>query len=726
MTAVSELCFKQTLSTLFNINTTATQIGHQSITVYKGIQFTPNPGSTEANFDSLPKPWFLESKTDSEVILCCKTSIFVNEVEILKEVHIDCSGSVTIHMRNRVVMPCDVGLPDSIYDSNTSLNQYLIILENMHTCLGKEIPSSVSEICRYKDQLTMRKRSPTCHTLMPVLASGNTCQRCHSMSDSHPTTSTVTIEDDSEGEHQQPNHSLPDVEPIPPDIDISFFFPNANETLMGFIQAQSLCCNLDANGKDARSRRWNANILSLALSVWIASPTAYRILGKSLYLPSEKLLQLYKNSVNKNPGVNEEMLTWMYEEFNRTDSPKVGGVVFDEMTIQSGLQLQPHSSGLDMFGYVDFGEENSGIANQNKSAEGIELATTALQFVFLALNGFRFPFAYILNHGLTSGQLTTLFWDIVSKLQTYEFDIKFVCMDGASTNRRFFNMIRMPGTYIARNICNFNATIACIMDYSHVIKKIRNSLFASGPDEEHKRSLLHPSGNIYWEYFTKAFTWDCNTHYLRIHRKLTNDHFNLNSYLKMRNHLAEQVLNSDMLILFLEYQKSLNSDMLILFLEYQKSLSDPTILDAVIELVTQTSKLVTIFRSHSPIMSMEDPRLAELSSVVDYFHSWNLFTEKERKKYKRKKEFFITTESYLDLQSCINGFLALCQEQVATSPIIPAIINSDVVENIFCQQRAIYNGPNTHPDALQYRYFNTLLRMKFLTHHGRSHFTQIT
>ena len=71
--------------------------------------------------------------------------------------------------------------------------------------------------------------------------------------------------------------------------------------------------------------------------------------------------------------------------------------MFDEMTIQWGLQLQPHNDGLDMFGYVDFGEKISGIANQRKPVEGIESATTAIQFVFLAMNGFRFPFAYIVK-----------------------------------------------------------------------------------------------------------------------------------------------------------------------------------------------------------------------------------------------------------------------------------------------------------------------------------------
>jgi hypothetical protein len=34
---------------------------------------------------------------------------------------------------------------------------------------------------------------------------------------------------------------------------------------------------------------------------------------------------------------------------------------------------------------------------------------------------------------------------------------------------------------------------------------------------------------------------------------------------------------------------------------------------------------------------------------------------------------------------------------------VPALINSDVVENEFNQQRSTYNGANTNPNALQYR-----------------------
>ena len=35
--------------------------------------------------------------------------------------------------------------------------------------------------------------------------------------------------------------------------------------------------------------------------------------------------------------------------------------------------------------------------------------------------------------------------------------------------------------------------------------------------------------------------------------------------------------------------------------------------------------------------------------------------------------------------------------------ITQSLINSDVVENQFCQQRAVYNGASTNPSALQYR-----------------------
>lgn len=39
-----------------------------------------------------------------------------------------------------------------------------------------------------------------------------------------------------------------------------------------------------------------------------------------------------------------------------------------------------------------------------------------------------------------------------------------------------------------------------------------------------------------------------------------------------------------------------------------------------------------------------------------------------------------------------------------SASIIPCRLNSDVIENIFCQQRTLHNGANTNPTYLGYCY----------------------
>ena len=441
-------------------------------------------------------------------------------------------------------------------------------------------------------------------------------------------------------------------------------------------------------GKDRRSRRWDEDVLSLALSLWVASPVAYRILYQFMYLPTERLLQMYKNSLDKNPGINHDMIKWMYCECERTDTVKEGGLIFDEMNIQAGVQLEPHGDGLKMFGYVDFGPYNNGLHQTHQKGKGLQLATTILQFVFVAYNGFRFPFAYFLCSGVTAAHLTSVFWDIVNTLKSYDFKITFVCMDGAATNRSFINEICESGSAIAKNLAHLHSEISCIMDFSHVVKKIRNSLSSSGAQDYHTRNLATHKGGIHWKLFIDAYQWDKTRNYLRIHRKLSNDHFYLNSTLKMRNHLAEQVLNKDMLYLFQEYQKTLD---------------DPEKMDAVIELLQQTSLFIEIFRSPQPICSIHDIRLTQLRTILAYFEDWEDFCKRKRGKKRVKNDMFITAESFADLTYCVKGFISLCHQVSVDHNIIPRLINSDVCENVFCQQRATYHGANANPDASQYR-----------------------
>ena len=88
-----------------------------------------------------------------------------------------------------------------------------------------------------------------------------------------------------------------------------------------------------------------------------------------------------------------------------------------------------------------------------------------------------------------------------------------------------------------------------IIDVSHVIKKIRNSVLKSKPDGIHHLTL--PSGkNVEWQHFVDAYVWDQGNP-VSLHRRLTKEHiFEVikNPSLKMRNHLAEDVLDHKCLV----------------------------------------------------------------------------------------------------------------------------------------------------------------------------------
>ena len=74
------------------------------------------------------------------------------------------------------------------------------------------------------------------------------------------------------------------------------------------------------------------------------SPQAYADLKSSgvLVLPSKRLLQYYKNSVDQAPGINLQQLDWMVKEAAFKNVPafgKHGGLVLDEMSVQDDIQV---------------------------------------------------------------------------------------------------------------------------------------------------------------------------------------------------------------------------------------------------------------------------------------------------------------------------------------------------------------------------------------------------
>jgi len=89
-----------------------------------------------------------------------------------------------------------------------------------------------------------------------------------------------------------------------------------------------------------------------------------------------------------------------------------------------------------------------------------------------------------------------------------------------------------------------NTLILLYVSLQHNIKKLRNNLSKSKASGT--KNLMVGSKCIAWKQWIEAFNWD-QANSLPFHHRLTTKHFQLGYSSKMRNHLAEQVLNEDML-----------------------------------------------------------------------------------------------------------------------------------------------------------------------------------
>ena len=193
-----------------------------------------------------------------------------------------------------------------------------------------------------------------------------------------------------------------------------------------------------------------------------------------------------------------------------------------------------------------------------------------------------------------------------------------------------------------------------------------------------------------WNHVEEAFQFNLQAGF-RLHRYLTKEHVELTSATKMRNKLAEQVLDKDILFLMKSYQATLD---------------DPERLSSTVCLMENTSVLVDVFKDKRPICDSTDRRLQQLREVLRFFNDWEKYAE-EFIVYSSLKHL-LSKETRDDINSSLTGFTAMCEDLLGKrNSITPAFINSDVIENHFCQQRGTCNGLNTNPTLAQYGPSNT-------------------
>ena len=159
------------------------------------------------------------------------------------------------------------------------------------------------------------------------------------------------------------------------------------------------------------------------------------------------------------------------------------GVLIDEMKISEGLVYNASTGNL--CGFIDSLDEESVLEFDENLDQPTNFASHALCFMIRGLkSNLQAVVATYATKSLSATQLYSRFWDLAAHLELVGLKVRCVVSDGASTNRRFYNLhagdYQDPVTFRMKN--KFTAEDRPI--YLHL-----------SPHENHKK--LH--GKCWWK-----------------------------------------------------------------------------------------------------------------------------------------------------------------------------------------------------------------------------------
>ena len=255
-----------------------------------------------------------------------------------------------------------------------------------------------------------------------------------------------------------------------------------------------------ASLKSASGMRWHPLILRLALSLKMASSSAYHIMRTSgvIRLPSERTLRDYTHFCKQSTGFSRELNDQLVAEANVLKCDELQKHVilaFDEMKIRDDIVYNKHQQ--EMIGFVDLGKVNNELVRAEKilnSKNGSsvlerDVATSMLVIMVRGITtSLRFPWAHFPTTGVSASTLMSLMWEAVEICELLGFYVIGITSDGAGPNRKFY---RMHGDsqkssshplYKVPNKYSCNRMLYFFSDPPHLVKTTRNCLSHSFPN----------------------------------------------------------------------------------------------------------------------------------------------------------------------------------------------------------------------------------------------------
>jgi hypothetical protein len=253
------------------------------------------------------------------------------------------------------------------------------------------------------------------------------------------------------------------------------------------------------------------------------------LLDLGLRLPSLCSIHNWMKKFEFKTGVNKQIVEFLKMKVpSMSKEDKECVLMWDEMAIKEYLEYDRNSDSLS--GISDFGENN----------RELECANEALVFMIQGVySNWKLSFSYYFSASCTTSEMlkTKVLENLEAVLST-GLKVRACVCDMSFTNQGLYRLLgcKTSNPYITVNGCQ----IYLLYDFPHLLKLIRNNLLKRYFIITDRRTKIEK--NIKWAYINQFRRRDRNCA-LRMAPKLTQGHFKLKDYSKMKVKLAAQVLS---------------------------------------------------------------------------------------------------------------------------------------------------------------------------------------
>ena len=273
--------------------------------------------------------------------------------------------------------------------------------------------------------------------------------------------------------------------------------------------------------------RYSEHDKLLALGLFYKSPAAYRFMSSSFRLPSERTLQSFIGGFSIGCGFKSSYIRALDERTgSMTPQEKFCVLTFDGMALKSKLQYVESKDKIT--GFVDLDEFTDYAASP-------AVAKQALQFMVRGLSTkWKQPLGHFFTgHTVNSATLKQMVKRAVSLLESIGLTVLALVCDQEASHRTLYNSLGSTNEkpwFLSEN----GNKVYLLFDLPHIIKNLRNNLM--------NYDIIADGQTASFNVLRKMYELE-KTSSLRLCPKLTDGHFYLKPFKKMKVSLATQVLS---------------------------------------------------------------------------------------------------------------------------------------------------------------------------------------